>query len=132
MPHRSGTRAQHPGSAVAPEPSRIRLRRATAHDLEFLAELVADPDVEPFLAPISAQTPEEFAEEIARAGREPRRYGRLIIERDLAGSAERMGSIAYEVANRRSRIAYATGSRSRPAAAATGSGWRQRDSSSAS
>ena len=109
---------------MAPEPSRIRLPRAEAHDLEFLPELAADPGTEPFLAPISAQTPEEFAEEIDRAGREPRHYGRLIIERDLVGSAERMGSVAYEVANRRSRIAYVY--------ELAVAGWRQRGSSSAS
>lgn len=117
---------------MAPEPSRIRLSRAEAHDLEFLPELAADPDTEPFLAPISAQTPKEFAEEIDRAGSEPRHYGQLIIERDLVGSVERMGSVAYEVANRRSRIAYVYELAALPATAAAVAGWRQRGSSSAS
>ena len=90
------------------------------------------PDTEPFLAPISAQTPEKFAEEIDRAGREPRHYGQLIIERDLVGSVERMGSVAYEVANRRSRIAYVYELAALPATAAAVAGWRQRGSSSAS
>ena len=94
---------------MAPEPTAIRLRRATASDVEFLAELVADPEVEPFLAPISARTPHEFGEEITRSEHEPRHHGRLVIECDLVGSTERAGSVAYEIENRRSRIAYAYG-----------------------
>ena len=77
------------------------LRRATANDVEFLAGLATHAEVEPFLAVVSAHSPDEFREETERAEQEPEWYGRFVIEVD----GERAGALAFSVANRRSRIA---------------------------
>ena len=77
------------------------LRRASADDVDFLASLATDDAVQPFLAVVSAHSPEEFRAEVERAEKEPDHYGRFILE--VAG--ERAGSMAFSVVNRRSRIA---------------------------
>ena len=77
------------------------LRRASPHDVEFLAALATHGEVQPFLAAVSAHTPEDFHAELERAEAEPEWYGRFVIEVD----GERAGAMAYSVANRRSRIA---------------------------
>ncbi len=62
-------------------------------------------DVSPFMAVVAARDADAFLEEIERADEAPREYGRYVVE---AGEGERFrpaGSIAFEVANRRSRIA---------------------------
>ena len=77
------------------------LRRARADDVDFLASLATHAEVQPFLAAVSAHTPEEFRAELERAGDEPEHHGRFIIEVD----GERAGALAFSVVNRRSRIA---------------------------
>ncbi len=77
--------------------SEVALRRATADDLDFLGALAAHEEVEPYMAAVSAG----FPEEIDRGEREPALYGRFVIE---AGGA-RAGTLAFEVAHRRSRVA---------------------------
>jgi RimJ/RimL family protein N-acetyltransferase len=77
------------------------LRRASADDVEFLATLATHGEVQPFLAAVSAHTPEEFHAEVERAETEPEWYGRFVIE--VGG--EPAGAMAFSVANRRSRIA---------------------------
>jgi RimJ/RimL family protein N-acetyltransferase len=77
--------------------SEVALRRATADDLDFLVALATHEDVEPYMAAVSAG----FPEEIARAESEPALYGRFVIE----SAAERAGTLAFAVSNRRSRIA---------------------------
>jgi RimJ/RimL family protein N-acetyltransferase len=79
----------------------FRLRRATAGDVEFMAELASREDVEPFMAAVSRRDPEALREQIARAEAEPTQYGQFVIEVD----GERAGVMAFEVENRRSRIA---------------------------
>ena len=77
------------------------LRRADGEDVDFLAGLATHGEVQPFLAVVSAHTPEEFRAEIERAHEEPEWYGRFILE--VGG--ERAGAMAFAVVNRRSRIA---------------------------
>jgi RimJ/RimL family protein N-acetyltransferase len=77
------------------------LRRASADDVDFLASLATDDAVQPFLAVVSAHSPEEFRSEVERAEQEPEQYGRFILEVD----GERVGAMAFSVVNRRSRIA---------------------------
>lgn len=77
------------------------LRRATADDVEFLVSLATHGEVQPFLAVVSAHSPEEFRAELERAEKEPEWYGRFLIEVD----GERAGALAFAVGNRRSRIA---------------------------
>jgi RimJ/RimL family protein N-acetyltransferase len=79
----------------------IELRRARPHDVEFLAELLADDDVRPFLGARAAVTLEEVGIEIERSEREPQLHGVYVIEVD----GERAGTLAFRVTNERSRIA---------------------------
>jgi RimJ/RimL family protein N-acetyltransferase len=83
----------------------LRLRRASADDVDFLLELVTHQDVEPFLAGRSARTREELLEELERQQAEPREFGRLVIEVSEDGEWRRAGAMGFEVGNRRSRIA---------------------------
>ena len=80
----------------------VRIRRATSDDVDFLVELYNDDDVDPFLSPRAARTREELAEEVERSEREPRAFGRMIIEVD----GERAGTMGYHQVNERSRIAH--------------------------
>jgi RimJ/RimL family protein N-acetyltransferase len=83
----------------------LRLRRASADDVDFLLELVTHDDVEPCLAGRSARTREELLAEIERQDEEPRGFGRLVIEVSGDGEWRRAGAMGFDVANRRSRIA---------------------------
>jgi RimJ/RimL family protein N-acetyltransferase len=84
----------------------LRLRRATADDLDFLVELVTHEDVEPFLAGQSAPTREQLLEELVRQEAEPREFGRLVIEVQEEGAWRPAGAVGFQIANRRSRIAH--------------------------
>lgn len=94
--------------------SGFRLRRATADDAEFLASLATNEEISPFLAAVSARDVDAFLEEIERAEESPREYGRFVIDVDADGAWWAAGSIAFEVANRRSRIAHLYGLMIRP------------------
>ncbi len=83
----------------------IELRRATPDDLDFLVELYADEDVEPFLGARNTRGRDELLEEIERSQREPRKHGRMIIVVD----GERAGALAYDERNEASRIAHVGG-----------------------
>jgi RimJ/RimL family protein N-acetyltransferase len=83
----------------------LRLRRATADDVDFLLEVETDEDVEPFLEAGLARTREEVVEEIERQRETPRDVGRLVIEVERNSAWSRAGTMSFEVVNRRSRIA---------------------------
>ena len=83
----------------------VRLRRAEPADVDFLVELLADAEVEPFLAAVSTRDRRELLEEIERSQREPREVGRFVIEAAGPSGWERAGTLRFEVRNRRSRIA---------------------------
>jgi RimJ/RimL family protein N-acetyltransferase len=83
----------------------LRLRRATAEDVDFLLELETDEDVQPFLMRGSARTRDEVVDEIERQRETPRDLGRLVIEVQLDGEWRRAGTMSFEVASRLSRIA---------------------------
>ncbi len=78
----------------------VTLRRANSADAEWLAELYADEDVEPFLGGLRAQGTAAALEQITRSEREPRSFGRLIVELD----GERAGTLGFHEVNERSRI----------------------------
>ncbi|HET9215043.1 MAG TPA: GNAT family protein [Gaiellaceae bacterium] len=80
----------------------FRLRRASAADVGFWAELARHDGVEPFMAAVSAKDEEELLEGVRLSDEEPSLHGRFIVE--VGG--ERAGTMAFDVANRRSRIAY--------------------------
>jgi RimJ/RimL family protein N-acetyltransferase len=77
------------------------LRRATADDVPFLASLATHEDVEPYMAASSVRDEEGLREEVRRGEREPRDFGRFVIEVD----GKRAGPLSFEVKNHRSRIA---------------------------
>jgi RimJ/RimL family protein N-acetyltransferase len=83
----------------------VRIRRAEPHDLAFLVELLGHEEVEPYLAARRARDPDAVLAEIERSRREPAEFGVFVIEVD-----DRLaGTMAFEVANRRSRIAHLGG-----------------------
>ena len=83
----------------------LRIRRAEAGDLEFLVELMTHDEVEPYLAKVRPRDAEGLLAEIERSQREPREFGRFVIEVHEDGDWRRAGAMGFEVANRRSRIA---------------------------
>ena len=83
----------------------FRLRRAEADDAAFLASLATNDEIEPFMSAAAAREPAAFEEEIERADRTPREYGRFIVEVEWHGSTWRAGAVAFSIVNRRSRIA---------------------------
>ena len=83
----------------------VRLRRAEPADVDFLEELLADAEVEPFLAAVSTRDRRELLEEIGRSQREPGDAGRFVIEAKGPSGWERAGTLRFEVRNRRNRIA---------------------------
>ncbi len=93
---------------------RFRIRRAMPADADFLASLATDDEISPFLAVLSARDADAFLEEIARGDDAPREHGRFVIEAENDADWSAAGSIAFEVANRRSRIAHLYGLMVRP------------------
>jgi RimJ/RimL family protein N-acetyltransferase len=77
------------------------LRRATADDVDFMADLAGHEDVEPFMAAVSARDRESLLAEVERSDAEPEHYGRFIVEVD----GQRAGVMAFEIFSKRSRIA---------------------------
>jgi RimJ/RimL family protein N-acetyltransferase len=78
------------------------IRPATGDDVDFLAELYADPDVRPFLAAAGSYGRDDVAERVAH---DPESGGLLVVELD----GTRAGAMAWELTNRRSRIAHVSG-----------------------
>jgi RimJ/RimL family protein N-acetyltransferase len=83
----------------------FRLRRATLEDVDFLAQLAAHDDVEPFLSVRRARDPAAVREEIERSLAEPEETGRFVIEVQEDGEWRRAGSMGFDLANKRNRIA---------------------------
>ena len=83
----------------------VRIRRATAGDLDFFVDLLTHEEVEPFLAAIRPRDRDGMLAEIARSQREPDEFGCFVIEVEENGEWKRAGVMGFEVANRRSRIA---------------------------
>jgi RimJ/RimL family protein N-acetyltransferase len=98
----------------------FRLRRATPDDVHFLAEVAVNEEISPYLAALAARDPDAFQEEIERAAETPHQRGRFVIELLEDGGARPVGSIAFEIANRRSRIATLYGLMLRPDARGRG------------
>lgn len=84
------------------EEAGLRVRRATAADVDFMARLAVHPEVEPFMAAVSPRAYDELDAEVRRSEAEPELHGRFVLE--VGG--EPAGVLAFDVANRRSRIAY--------------------------
>jgi steroid delta-isomerase len=83
----------------------VEVRRADLDDVDFLVELLAHEEVEPYLAAVRSQDREAILAEIERSQREPAELGVFVVEVD----GRRAGTMAFEAANRRSRIAHLRG-----------------------
>ena len=79
----------------------VTIRRASAADVPFLAQLVTHDEVAPFLAAVRPASPEDLHAAIERASSEPGSSGVYVIEVD----GEPAGTMSFERTNRRSRIA---------------------------
>ena len=93
----------------------LRLRRAEPAALEFLAALVTDSEVEPYLAASGARDEESLRAEIERSQDAPDEFGRFVIEELRAESWHKVGTLRFELTNRRSRIASPLWNYGRPA-----------------
>ena len=67
-----------------------------------MVDLAVHDAVEPFMAAVSPRGREELLEEVRRSDEEPQLHGRFVLEVE----GEQAGTLAFDVANRRSRIAY--------------------------
>ena len=79
----------------------VSIRRATADDVGFLADLLTHEEVEPFLAAVRPRERADLLAEIERSACEPDAFGLFVVEVD----GERAGTMRFERANARSRIA---------------------------
>ena len=77
------------------------IRRARADDAAFLVALTTHDDVDPFLAAGRDRSPAAMATDIARSESTPDEFGIFVVEED----GEPVGTMRFELANRRSRIA---------------------------
>lgn len=76
----------------------VAIRRASARDVDWLAELLGDEETEPYLRPLAAGG---LQAEVERSDREPSRFGRFVIEVD----GERAGVMGFEERSEKHRIA---------------------------
>jgi RimJ/RimL family protein N-acetyltransferase len=87
----------------------LRIRRATDEDAEFVAALVENEEVEPFLAASRPRGLDAVAAEIRASKEQPDESGVFVIEARSAEGWERAGMMEYSLQNRRSRIAHLGG-----------------------
>jgi putative acetyltransferase len=76
----------------------VAIRRATADDVDWLAQLLGDEDTEPYLRPLAAA---DVRTEVGRSEREPTRFGRFVVEVD----GERAGVMGFAELSKKHRIA---------------------------
>src|SRR5207237_5273217 len=81
----------------------VRIRRAEVEDVDFLVELAASEEVEPFLGPTNDR--DVVAADVDRSREEPAEYGRYVIEVEEGYEWRRAGTLGFRVASRHSRIA---------------------------
>jgi len=79
----------------------VTLRRARSDDVDFLAGLTSHAEIDPFLAAGRDRGADAIAADIARSDAEPGEFGVFVIEAD----GERVGTMRFALANRRSGIA---------------------------
>jgi RimJ/RimL family protein N-acetyltransferase len=89
----------------------IGIRRAAAGDAEWLADLLAGDDVDPFLGPRAAKDRDAVLAEIERSEREPETFGRFVIEVD----GERAGAFGFHRESEANAIARLEGLAVHPA-----------------
>jgi diamine N-acetyltransferase len=99
------------GEAVGPGARRRRdaggvsVRRAEPGDIDFLVDLLVSEEVEPYLSAVRPKDRASLLAEIGRSQDEPAQLGVFVVEADGVP----VGTMGFEVANRRSRIAHLGG-----------------------
>jgi RimJ/RimL family protein N-acetyltransferase len=83
----------------------LNLRRAIPDDADWLVELYADEDIDPFLGPRRPRDRGEMLEEIERSLAEPEKVGLLVIDVD----GERAGALGFNEVSEANRIAHLGG-----------------------
>ena len=83
----------------------VSIRRAAADDVDWLCELLRGEETEPFLSAARPSDRDGVAAEVERSQREPRRFGRFVIEVDGA----RAGVMGFEERSEVHRIAHLGG-----------------------
>jgi RimJ/RimL family protein N-acetyltransferase len=83
----------------------VSIRRARADDVDWLCELLGGEETEPFLSAARAHDRDGVAADVERSEREPRRFGRFVVEVD----GERAGVMGFEERSERNRIAHLGG-----------------------
>lgn len=83
----------------------LRLRRATAEDVDFVVELLNDDETSPFLAASRARDRRGVEDDVRASGETPTESGLFVIEVPDGEGWARAGMMEFSVANRRSRIA---------------------------
>ena len=78
----------------------VAIRRARPDDADFLLELMTGEETRPFLGLPAELTRDDLLKEIERSEREPKVFGRFVIEVD----GERAGSLGFRLINERNRI----------------------------
>ena len=91
------------------EGDRLRLRRATDADVDFVVGLLNAEDVEPFLAASRPRDREGVVEDVRTSTEKPGDFGLFLIEVPEGGGWARAGMMEFELSNRRSRIAHLSG-----------------------
>ncbi|HEV2592644.1 MAG TPA: GNAT family protein [Gaiellaceae bacterium] len=89
----------------------ITLRRAAPGDVDWLVELYAGGDVDPFLGPRQARDHESLLAQVEQSLAEPDACGLMLMEVD----GERAGAMAYNRVNEANRIAHCGGLAVHPA-----------------
>jgi RimJ/RimL family protein N-acetyltransferase len=89
----------------------IELRRAVPEDVDWLVELYADEDVEPFIGPRFPRDPESMLAAVERSAADPQATGLLVIEAD----GERAGAMEFHRESEPNRIAHVGGLAVHPA-----------------
>jgi RimJ/RimL family protein N-acetyltransferase len=83
----------------------VRIRRAEPRDVDFLLELMTHEDVEPYMSVRRAKDRDSLLQEIERSRSTPQDTGRFVLEVEEDGLWRPVGTLGFDVANRRSRIA---------------------------
>ncbi len=83
----------------------IRIRRASADDVEFMLEVVTHEEVQPFLGVRAAFDRDRLLAELERQEQEPQAFGRFVIEVDVDGEWNRAGTMGFAKRLRRIRRA---------------------------
>jgi RimJ/RimL family protein N-acetyltransferase len=87
----------------------LRLRRATAEDVDFVLALLNDEDTQPFLAASRPRDREGVLEDVRASTEEPDEFGLFVIEVPDGDGWARAGMMEFSLSNRRSRIAHLSG-----------------------